>query len=338
MGRALLVWAALVAASSLVGCAPKNASEAEAKKDVTWLANSGSPEAVAALGRLADSEPKALSALEARAAVDVNVYIAAWQAVLRDQAWGDKVLRAGLTDPTRAEMAASSLPRRDPHVAPFVNELEGGVVRLAAGKRGSVVAGVLASIGPAAHDAVQRRLLDAKTRSAMCDGISLPEASADARATILKLPPETRDQLSCVDLVLNMAAKEEPSHDWLAKSGEPGLLGAAARGTMLCTRLATLWKKALVERPAAEQGALVVPLKLAIGRCAPELDPVLADVLATVPGARACVVSAIEPYGAELADMKTTCTTLKQRFMGAESARVRGRAADALANGCRRAR
>lgn len=328
----------MLIAALLVACAPKDAGEAEAKRDVTWLANSGTPESVAALGRLADTNPKALSALEARAATDVNVYIAAWQAVLRNQAWGDKVLREGLTDPTRAEMAASALPRNDPHVAPFSNELEGAVVRLATGKRGSVVAGVLASVGPAAHAHVQRRLTDPKTRSAMCDGIGLPEASPDARALVFTLPADTRDQASCVNLVLEMVAKDAPALDWLAKSGEPGLFGAAARSDMACPRLAAVWKKALVERPGTEQLALVVPLKLAIGRCALALDPVLAEALGTVPGARATVVNAIEPYGAELADLGTTCKQLAQRFMGGEGPRVRERAADAISNGCRRAR
>lgn len=324
--------------ASLASCAPKSTGDAESKKDVKWLAADGAPESVAALGRLADKDPKALTALEDRAGYDVNVYIAAWQAVLRDQPWGDGVLRAGLADPTRAEMAASSMARSDVHLAPFVNELEGAVVRLAAGKRGSVVAGVLASVGIAAHPAVERRLLDAKTRSAMCDGIGLPEASPDARGLVLAVPAEARDQTSCVDLVLRLAATDATTFDWFARSSEPGLFGAAARRDMPCPRLAAAWKKALVERPPAEHGALVVPLRLSVSRCSLALDPVLADLLATAPGTRACIIQAIEPFSQELSEMKTTCQTLAQKWTAAEPQRLRERVADARQNACRHAR
>jgi hypothetical protein len=336
--RRAVVTIACVLGTLGAACAPKTSTDAEAKKDVKWLATDGSPESIAALGRLADTDPKALGALEDRAGYDVNVFIAAWQAVLRDQGWGDKVLRSGLADPTRAEMAASSMPRNDIHLAPFVNELEGAVVRLAAGKRGSVVAGVLASVGVAAHPAVERRLLDPKTRSAMCDGIGLPEASPDARALVLKVPPEARDHTSCVDLVLRNAAQDETTLAWLARSGEPGLFGAAARRDMPCPKLAAAWKRALVERPVAEHGALVVPLRMSVSRCSVALDPVLADLLATAPGARACIIQAIEPFSQELTEMKATCKTLAQRWTAAESQRNRERVADALQNACRRAR
>lgn len=330
--------AVVLAGALLFGCAPKDVGEAEAKKDVGWLSGTATAEAVAALGRLADTEPKALAALEGRAATDVNVYIAAWQAVVRGQPWGEKVMREGLTDPLRADLAASAMPRKEPRVTPFVNDLEGAVVRLAAGKRGSVIAGVLASVGPPAHAAVERRLRDPKTRSAMCDGIGLPEASADARGLVLGVGPEARDQPSCVGVVLGLATREDPVLDWLAKTSEPGLFGAAARSEMPCPRLAAAWKKALVERPAAEQPALVVPLKLGLGRCATALDPVLAETMGAVPAARATVVQALDPFSAEISDLKATCATLKQRWMSAESPRVRERAEDALANGCRRAR
>ena len=330
--------AVVVGGALVVGCAPKDVGEAEAKKDVGWLATTATSDAVAALGRLADADPKALAALEGRAATDVNVYIAAWQAVVRGQPWGEKIMRQGLADPLRADLAASAMPRKEARVAPFVNDLEGAVVRLAAGKRGSVIAGVLASIGAPAHAAVERRLVDPKTRSAMCDGIGLPEASADARGLVLKVGPEARDQASCVGVVLGLATREDPVLDWLSKSAEPGLFAAAARSEMPCPRLTAAWKKALVERPANEQAALIVPLKLSLGRCATALDPVLAETMGTVPGARGTIVQALDPFSAELSDLKATCATLKQRWMSAESPRVRERADDALANGCRRAR
>ena len=125
---------ALIAAVALVfaGCKPANVTEAEAKHDVDWLASNDSPEAVAALGRLADGDAKALQVLEKRASTDVNTYIAAWSAVTRIAAWGATFIRTALNDPTRAEMAASALPRRDPRLLPFANDRESAVVRLAA--------------------------------------------------------------------------------------------------------------------------------------------------------------------------------------------------------------
>lgn len=324
--------------SALAACAPKDVGEAEAKKDVAWLSTAGTSDATAALGRLADADPKAQAALKARAATDVNAYIAAWQAVVRGQRWGEDLLRAGFADPQQAELAASALPRKDPKLVPYATDLEGAVVRLAAGRRGSVVAGVLASIGAEAHGHVQRRLMDPKTRSAMCDGIGLPEASADAKKLVLQVPAEARDQPACVNAVLGMATKEDVTLDWMARSAEPGLFGAAARGDMPCPRLVAAWKSALVERPSTDQTALVVPLKLALGRCSRELDAVLAETLASTPGARATIVSAIEPFGSELADLTLTCATFGKPWMNAESPRVRERAADALAGGCRNTR
>jgi hypothetical protein len=336
LGRALVI--ALALSSAGAGCAPKDVGEAEARKDVAWLTSAGTSDAMAALGRLADSDPKAQQALESRAATDVNVYIAAWQAVTRGQAWGDRLVRAGLSDPMRAELAASVLPRKDAKLVPYVGELEGAVVRLAAGRRGSVVAGVLASVGPPSHAAVERRLLDAKTRGAMCDGIGLPEASPDARGLLLKVPADARDQPSCVGVALAMASRDDVTLDWMARSAEPGLFGAAARGDMPCPRLVTAWKNALASRPAAEQVGLVVPLKLGMNRCGKALDPVLAELLATTPGARASIALAIDPFGSEVADLKETCAMLAKSWMSAEAPRVRERAADAVANGCRNAR
>src|SRR5687767_257749 len=128
----------------LFGCKAKSVGEAEAKRDVKWLAEQGTPEAISALGRLADTDAKALAALEAKSSTDVNTYIAAWAAVTRNAAWGASFIRAGLSDPLRAEMASTALPRRDARLIPFTSDLEGSVVRLGAGSRGAVMAGVLA--------------------------------------------------------------------------------------------------------------------------------------------------------------------------------------------------
>lgn len=318
----------------IAACEPKNAVDAEARKDVTWLSENPTGESVAALGRLADHDPRAVDALEARAPRDVNVFIAAWAAVARDAAWGTSFVKASLGDPTRAEMAASALPRKDARLVPFIADLDSAVVRLAAGKRGSVIAGILASIGPPAHTAIERRLVDPKTRGAMCDGIALPEASGDAKSTLLAVPAEARDNPSCVTAVIDMAATEAVVVDWLATGAEPGLLGVAAKSTLPCAALSTIWKKALAERPASMHAALTVPLQRSISRCFAALDPVLGQLLTTTPRARALIVQAMDPYGTELATLKETCGALKKGAANGENAQTRERAKQALARGC----
>ena len=331
---------ALIAASLLgvlaasAACGPKTVGDAEAKHDIAWLETEASPQAMAALGRLADSDPKALAVLQKRSTLDVNAYIAAWEAVTRNAPWGTTFLRSALADPTRADIAATALPRRDPRLIPFVPDLEGAVVRLSAGHRGSVVAGVLASIGPAAHAHVQRRLIDAKTRGAMCDGIGLPEASGDAKSLVLSVPPEARDHASCVDMVLTMATTEDVVLDWLAVNAEPGLITAAAKSQLPCARLTVIWAKGLVERPVNSHSALTVPLQLSLRRCSTALDPVIADLLTKAPLARGCIMQAVDPYSTELSDLRLTCRALRAGWVANESPRVRERAQDALAHGC----
>jgi hypothetical protein len=316
-------------------CKPKTVGDAEATHDIAWLSEDASPQSVAALGRLADKDPKAVAALEKRAVIDVNAYIAAWEGVTRNAPWGTAFLKTALADPTRADVAATALPRRDPRLIPFVPDLEGAVVRLSAGRRGSVVAGVLASIGPSAHAHVERRLVDPKTRGAMCDGIALPEASGDAKSLILSVPPEARDHASCVDFVLTMASTESVVLDWLALSAEPGLLTATAKSTLPCPRLALIWSKGLVERTPETHSALTVPLQISLRRCAAALDPIVADLLEKAPRARGCIMQAIEPYGGELTDLRLTCKALRGGWVTGESLRIRERADDALAHGCK---
>jgi hypothetical protein len=327
-----------VAPLSPLACKAKAVPDAEASHDVAWLADEGSPAAVAALARLADNDPKAVAALEKRSSIDVNVYIAAWEAVTRNAPWGTTFLRSALADPTRADVAATALPRRNPRLVPFVPDLEGAVVRLSAGHRGSVVAGVLASIGPAAHAQVERRLVDPKTRGAMCDGIGLPEASGDAMSLLLAVPPEGRDHTACLDVVLTMAATKDVVLDWIALSAEPGLLTATAKSTLPCARVGVIWSKGLVERAPETHSALTVPLQISLRRCAATLDPILADLLTKAPRARGCIMQALDPFAGELSDLKLTCRALRGGWVNGESRRVRERAEDALAHGCSFAR
>jgi hypothetical protein len=337
-GAHVLALLSLLLLAGLAGCDPKNATDAESRKDIPWLAGNPTGESIAALGRLADTDPRAISALEARAGQDVNVHIAAWAAVTRSAPWGTKFMKASLADPTRAEMAGSALPRKDARLAPFIADLEGAVMRLAAGKRGSVIAGILASIGPAAHAAVEHRLVDPKTRGAMCDGIALPEASGDAKSVLLAVSADARDNPSCVTAVIDMAATENVVLDWLATRSEPGLLGAAAKSALPCPRLATIWKQALAVRTPETHAALVVPLQRSLSRCSSQLDPVLAELLAKTPRARPTVIQAIDPYGTELATMKETCSALRAGYANGVDPLARARANDALARGCTFAR
>ena len=333
--RHLVLATALALFPALFGCKGKTIADAEAGRDVNWLADDGSALAVAALGRLADTDPKAVAALEKKSIIDVNAYIAAWEAVTRGAAWGTTFVRAALADPTRADIAATALPRRDPRLIPFVPDLEGAVVRLSAGQRGSVVAAVLASIGPTAHAQVERRLIDAKTRGAMCDGIALPEASGDAKSLLLAVPPEARDHAACIDLILTLANTENVVLDWLAVNAEPGLISAAAKSTLACSRLSVIWSKGLVERPPETHSALAVPLQLSLKRCATTLDPIISNLLEKAPRARPCIMQAIDPYAGELSDLKKTCASLRGAWVNSESSRIRERANDALTGGCR---
>jgi len=325
----------LLPVSLLAGAgAPKDARAAEARKAIAWPAATPAGDSIAALGRLADTDARAVAALEARAAQDVNVHIAAWTAVTRDAGWGAPFVKASLADPGRSELAASTLPRKDARVVPFLAELEGAIVRLASGKRGSSIAGIVASLGPPAHSTVERRLIDPKTRGAMCDGIALPDASGDAKSVLLAVPTDARDHPSCVTAVIDMAATEDVVRDWIAVGSEPGLLGVAATGTLPCPRLATIWKQALTERKPETHATLTVPLQRSISRCAPQLDPVVAELLAKAPRARPAILQGIDPYGTELASMKETCTALKQGYANGENALARERARDALSHGC----
>lgn len=333
--RAIAAAALAALALAFAACKASSVTEAEAKRDIGWLTENDSPEATAALGRLADGDARALAVLESRATTDVNTYIAAWAAVTRNAPWGTGFLRTALGDPLRAEMAASALPRRDPRLIPLTNDLEAAVVRLAAGRKSAVVAGVLASIGPQAHAAVERRLVDAKTRGAMCDGIALPEASGDARSLVLAVAPESRNHDSCVGLVLDMAANEDAVLGWLAANAEPGLLTATAKSNLACPRLATVWQKGLTARPAESHAALAVPLQLSVRRCNAALDPVLGEVLAKNPRARATIIRAVDPFGGDLADMHETCKSLRAGYANGESPLIRERARDAIANGCK---
>ncbi|HEY3822254.1 MAG TPA: hypothetical protein VGL81_34050 [Polyangiaceae bacterium] len=327
---------AVVVALLAPACAPSTIEEAERKGDVSWLDQNGTPDAVAALGRIADKNPKALAALEARSAFDVQAFRAAWNGVVRGAPWGSEMLRRGLADPARADLAASAVDRHDARLVPFIGDLEQALVRLSATLQNFNVSGALAALGKPAHDAVVRRLGDASTRGAMCRGIASKDADADARKALMDAPESGRDSPSCVDAVVSLAAADDVTLGWLAETAEPGLLGAAGKEERLpCARLHVVWTKALAARPAQVYSALTVPLGYAVKRCTPEMDGVLADAIAHLPATHAFVVEAIDPFTGYGDALRATCAALPMVASGRDPAVVRERANDALNHACK---
>jgi hypothetical protein len=329
-------WVVVAVVFAGVGCRPASVSEAEAKGDVGWLDSDGSADAVAALGRLADKDQRAEALLRARAKFDVNAFIAAWGAIHRNAAWGADLLRGGLQDPLRAEVAASAMQGKDPASAPFLSDVESAMVRLAASAKSNTLATVLAAAGAQAHDAIIRRLGDGTTRGAMCGGIANNVASPEARAALRDVPEKSRDNAACVGAVVTIAGTDDDTLRWLATKGEPGLIGAASReGAIACARVHSMWADALANRPASQYGALTVPLGAAVKRCPATMDGVLADALRAKPESQATVVGALDPFSGDDAQLAATCAALPVVLRGRASAIIRERASDALAHGCK---
>lgn len=328
-------WAASLVVLAL-GCKPTSVADAETKGDVKWLEDNGSPEAVAALGRLADKDPKAADWMQANAGPDPGVYIAAWEATERGAEWGPATLHAALADPARAEVAASGMKRGSPKLTPFVPDLAGAVSRVE-GTRPSTAASVLASAGAAASSTIEGRLNDGKTRGAMCRGIGSADSSPESRALLLRVPAESRDDPGCLEAVTQLAIADQATFDWLAARGETGLLKHAGEGAgMPCPRLAELWRTAIAKRPPAEHGALAIPLGGAIRRCTAELDTMLPTLLDD-KSAAPLVIAAIDPYDRSTTDLKQTCAALRRAVVNpAVPRRSAERAQDALAHGCPR--
>ncbi len=336
MRHILALGACAIALFFAGACRPSSVAEAEAKGDYGWLDADGSADAISALGRLADKSPKALELVKKRSSFDVNAYIAAWVAAKRGQAWGSALLRTGLADPNRAEPAASAMARRDALLASFVPDIESAMSRLAAGSPGASLGGLLASIGPPAHAAVERRLKDGASRGAMCSGIAAPDASSDARAVLLAVPSESRDHVSCVAAVVALAATDDTAITWLATTAEPGLMTSVAKATQVpCARIHSMWMKAFTQRSPHVYSGLTVPIGFSIKRCPEAMDGVLSDTIARAPGLRGTIVAAIDPYAGETAQLTATCKLLPQVAHGPDAPIVRERALDQLQHGCK---
>jgi hypothetical protein len=327
-----LIFFALAAA---LGCRPATIAEAESKGDVEWLEQNGTPDAVAALGRLADKDSKAVTALKSRR-FDAFAFRAAWAAVLRDAAWGSAMLHEALADPKVSDLAASAMGRRESHLVSFLADLDGALVRLSASTQNFNVSSALASVGPPARQTIEQRLLDPSTRAAMCRGIASNDAEIDAHNALLSVPEKARDDPACVDAVARVAAQDEAALTWLSERGEPGLLSAAGKEDSLpCAKLHVVWVKAFLARPASLYPALTVPLGYAVKRCAAEMDGVLADAIVRLPATHGVVVEAIDPWANYGGALRATCAALVSVASGHDTAFVRERASDALFHACK---
>jgi hypothetical protein len=336
LGASARRWTVLALLLATPSCRPSTVAEAEAKRDIPWLDGDGTTDAIAALGRLADTDPKAVEALEARSSFDGEAFVAAWAAVVRGAPWGTDAIRQGLGDPKRADRAATAMSGADPRVLAFLPDLEAALVRLSASEKNLNLSTLIASIGAPAHDLVVRRLVDASTRGAMCRGIASGRAAADARRALIDVPVSARDAPSCVNAVVHVAADDDAALAWMALRAEPGLLGAAGNGAELsCARLHVAWSKALAARPAEVYSALTVPLGYAVKRCPAEMDGVLADAIAHLPLTREVVVQAIDPFGAYEGALRATCAALPSVADGRDPPIVRERASDAINHACK---
>lgn len=320
----------------LGACKPHNVAEAEGKGDVAWLEANGSPEAVSALGRLADKDAKAAAWLESHASTDSAIYIAAWEATERAAAWGPNLLKNALTDPVRADAAASAMKRGSASLTQFLPDLEGAVGRVE-GTRPSTVAAVLASIGTPASTIIEHRLGDPKTRGAMCRGIGSADSSQESRGVLLKVSTDARNDPGCLEAVTSLSLVDPKVFEWLASSSETGLLRHVGDANgMPCAKLANLWRTAIEKRPATDHGALAIPLTAAIKRCPNDMDSVLASSLENNASAP-LVISGIDPYDRSTHELKTTCSSLQRvSSNGKIPRRSAERAQDAVTHGCPR--
>ena len=326
-----------------VSCTPTSVSEAEKKHDVPWLVQHASPEAMGALGRLADDDQPARDALEKLGndtaasggkaldggATALDVYLAAWAAVERNEEWGKAMIKRGLGERERMNAAASAIKRGSAPLAGFLPDLDAALRNGCDVRCGSALA---SGAGEEVTKLVTNRLLDGRTREAMCDGIGSQESSKDARAVFMGVPAASRDAMGCPGAAARMAAHDDEALAWLAKAAEPGLLRATGTDVMPCDRLVKLWTTALVSRDHTFYGALAIPLGSGVKHCPKAIDGLLAATLASDADSATLAVAAIDPFDATgLAQLPLSCGALPNVARTSASAPIKARALDALA-------
>ena len=197
----------------------------------------------------------------------------------------------------------------------------------------------LAGVGPAAHDAIMRRLADASTRGAMCRGITSKDADADARKVLLAAPVSVARR----DGLRGRSGAASPPRTsvvlgWMAERAEPGLLGAAGkeRDGSLARSLHVPGPKALAARPVDDVLRAHRPAGLRgqalHGRT---WTASWRTQSPTCPATHAFVVEAIDPFTGYGNALRATCAALPMIAGGRDSAVVRERANDALDHACK---
>jgi hypothetical protein len=325
----------------LLACTPSSVTDAEKKGNVTWLQKDGSESAVAALGRLADEDKSAQAALESIAksteggktlpggAAALDVYLAVWAGVERNEAWALGMMKKALGDPSRMDDAASAMKRGSAQIDAFVPDLD----RALQNGCGHCAAPLASASGAAAKSAVDERLRDARTRDSMCAGLGSDKSSKDARTVFVSAAVSSRDAPSCANAAARMAARDDDVLSWVAKTAEPGLLRAAGESSaMPCDRLGRLWTQALAARDHASYGALGIPLGAAVKRCPKDLDPTLAGALGSDAESQTLAVMGVDPSDATRAKLPLVCAAVARVGRGAAPPPTKARAADIAAH------
>ncbi len=320
----------------LLGCTPTSVGDAEKKKNVGWLESNGSPEAIAALGRIADDDKAAQEALANvskstanSAKVDggaggLDVDLAIWGGVERNASWALEMTKTLLADPARMDEMASAMKRGAPQLGAFVNDLDAALSRGC----GISCGGALGSIDSAAATAVvTKRLEDAKTRDPVCFGVGAAESTKSARDVFMKEPTTARDAVQCGPAAVAMATRDDAALAWLAQTAEPGLLRGV--GTMPCPRVVALWTKALTSRDHATYGALARSLEDSVNKCPKEIDATLAGALGTDADSQTLVLASLGSSNAR--DLKMTCAAAPAAAQRVTAILARANARDFIA-------
>lgn len=297
----------------LVACAPASVAEAEARKDVSWLASHQSRESYEALGRLADHDPHAAAVLSQKTGVR-DVYHSAWLGHLRSAAWGDNVLRTALSSPAEMPLAVAELPPGNPHLDPFALDLERSVA-LGRGESAIAAATLLASMGQDAHPELLRLVDNPATRDAACEGLRAPTTSEESRLVLTTVASDARVSPACKRTLLAHAVVDAKVIAWLGASGESELVASAARD-FECTKVAQVWES-VFSSPRTELSSLEPALTASTTRCAETLDPLLSRTLPATPRMRAMILRALDTEETHAEQLGATCKQLPRLSHGA---------------------
>lgn len=305
-GVILATGAALAAA-----CSPASVTEAEARHDVGWLVAHPNREAMEALGRLADHDANAATAISGRRERDgkgsADVQHAAWLAHARGAAWGTSVLHAALSSAEDFPVAVDELPPRDSRLQAFADDLAKGTPRADA-RHGAAAVSLLASLGPASQPRLRALLDRPESREAVCTGLASPHATSDARMTLTSASAEARAVPACQQTLFQHAATDPRVLAWLGTSAETPLLAAASEA-LACPTLASVWDRVFASNRETLTD-LEGPLAASMARCASAMDPVTARALPSTRGARAAILHALGTDDVHAEQLEATCKQL----------------------------